>query len=198
MRSTRWIPLALCIVSLGSAALLWSCSPAMKGGGAMSAEQKVARGRYLVTVLGCSDCHTPGYLYGSPDTTRLLSGSELGWRGPWGVSFAPNLTPDSTTGIGTWTEDQIVTAIRTGRRPDNTQLLPPMPWPDFAFLTDDDAHAVAAFVMSIPPIKHENVKQVPPGQPYAGAVLAFPPPPAWDAPKGPPPGGAPADTSGPQ
>ncbi len=197
MRWTRWMSFGTCLVSIGTTAVLWSCSPAGKSTTAAgtAAADPVARGRYLVGVLGCNDCHTPGSLYGAPDTTRKLSGSELGWKGPWGVSYPQNITPDSTTGIGTWTQEQIVATIRGGKRPDGTPLLPPMPWPDFAGLTDDDANAVAAYLKSIPPVNHKNLADVPPTAPFHGAAMVFPPPPAWDAPKGPPPGGAAPDTT---
>jgi mono/diheme cytochrome c family protein len=161
----------------------------------MSAEQKLEHGRYLTTVMGCNDCHTPAALYGAPDTTRRLAGSELGWQGPWGVTFARNLTSDTETGLGSWTEGQIVTAIREGRRPDGTPLLPPMPWPSFAHLTDADANAIAFYIKSVPAVRHVNLKQVPPGQPFTGAALTFPPPPAWDTPKGPPPAEAMPDSA---
>lgn len=189
MRKTRLVLLALFATSLTVSAALWSCAPAAKqesaAPAAMTPEQKLARGKYLTAVMGCGDCHTPGTLYGAPDTTRLLAGSELGWKGPWGISFPRNLTPDAT-GIGSWTEEQIVTAIREGRRPDGTPLMPPMPWPSFAHLADEDAFAIAAYLKSIPAVSHVNLTLVPPGQTYAGGYLEFPPPPAWDAPKAPP------------
>lgn len=146
----------------------------------------VARGEYLATITGCGDCHTPGTFYGAPDMSRKLSGSELGWQGPWGVSYARNLTPDKETGIGSWTDEQIITAIRQGRRPDGTPVLPPMPWPDFAAMTDDDVKAIVAFLRSVPPVHHAVPAVVPPGKPATGAYLTFPPPPAWDAPRTPP------------
>ncbi len=184
LRSRVLILLLVAVCSVGSASL-WSCSPTGKqlsaAPAAMSVDQKVARGQYLSVVMGCNDCHTPGSFYGAPDTTRLLSGSELGWQGPWGVSFARNLTSDTETGLGSWTEGQIVTAIREGRRPDGTPLLPPMPWPSFARLTDDDAHSLAAYIKALPAIRHVNPTQVSPGQKYTGGALTFPPPPAWDA-----------------
>jgi mono/diheme cytochrome c family protein len=148
---------------------------------AMTPEQKVVRGRYLLVVLGCNDCHTPGGMYGTPDSTRALSGSELGWRGPWGVTYPRNITPDST-GIAGWTEDQIVTAIRQGRRPDGTPILPPMPWPTFARLTDEDAGALAAALKALPPIAHRSPAALPPSSKPGAHELIFPPPPAWDLP----------------
>src|ERR1043166_9915519 len=59
-----------------------------------AAAAKRAQGRYLVQIMGCGDCHTPGWFYGAPDPERALSGSEMGWRGPWGVRYAANITPD--------------------------------------------------------------------------------------------------------
>ena len=146
-----------------------------------AAADPVARGKYLTTVAGCNDCHTPGTFYGQPDTTRLLSGTELGWEGPWGVSYPRNLTPDEETGLGTWSEDDIITALRTGKKKDGSPILPPMPWPMYAQMTDEDLHAVAAYLKSIPPVKHKAPDIIPPTTKATGARLTFPPPPAWDA-----------------
>lgn len=157
-----------------------------------TAAEKIARGKEISYFAGCNDCHTPGGLYGAPDTTRMLSGSELGWEGPWGVSYPRNLTPDMETGIGSWSEQDIVTAIRTGHRPDNTVILPPMPWPMVAHMSDDDAFALAAFLKSIPPIVHKAPDRIPPGTPATGPRLTFPPPPEWDGRNLPAP---PADTT---
>jgi len=147
----------------------------------MTAEQRIARGKQISYTSACHDCHTPGGLYGAPDSMRTLSGSELGWEGPWGVSFPRNLTPDMETGIGSWSEDDIVTAIRTGVRPDHTPLMPPMPWPMYAHMSDEDAHALAAYLKSLPPVRHKAPDKIPPGTAVTVARLTFPPPPAWDA-----------------
>ena len=144
---------------------------------------RVARGEYLVTVMGCGDCHTPGTLYGSPDFKRRLSGSEIGWKGPWGVDYARNLTPDVETGLGSWSEKDIVTALRTGMTPAGHTLQPPMPWPNLTQLSDEDAFAVAAYLKSLPAIAHKVPDRLPPGQAVTGPVLEFPPPSAWDAPR---------------
>lgn len=159
---------------------------------AQAKPELVARGEYLATITGCGDCHTPGTFYGAPDMSRKLSGSELGWQGPWGVSYARNLTPDKETGIGSWTDEQIITAVRQGRRPDGTPVLPPMPWPDFAAMNDDDVKAIVAYLRSVPPVHHAVPAVIPPGKPATGAFLTFPPPPAWDAPRTPPAGAPPA------
>lgn len=146
-------------------------------------EARVERGRYLTLLGGCNDCHTPGTFYGAPDYERTLSGSELGWVGPWGVSFPRNLTPDAETGIGKWSERNIVDALRTGMRPDGSVLAPPMPWPMYATMTDDDAFAIAAYLKSLKPVQHRVPARIAPGVEYAGAAMRFPPPPAWDAPR---------------
>src|SRR5215831_9566852 len=97
--------------------------------GASAESRQVARGKYLVQLAGCTDCHTPGHLLGKPDMSRFLGGSDVGLEVPGqGVFVAPNLTPDNETGLGSWTKDQITTAIQTGVRPDGRVLAPIMPW----------------------------------------------------------------------
>ena len=188
MRSSRLAAAALVFVSVSSMLASLSCAPATQQPTADSAPDPVARGRYLTTIMSCGDCHTPGTLYGAPDTTRRLSGSELGWAGPWGVAHARNLTPDST-GLGSWTAEQIAHALRTGNTPDGRQLAPIMPWMNYAnVLTEEDALAIAAYLKSLPAVSHANLPLVPPDQKASGAVLTFPPPPAWDVP--PPPAGS--------
>jgi len=149
---------------------------------------KVARGKYLVSVMGCTDCHTPGHLYGGPNMAHFLAGSEMGWAGPWGVVYAANLTSDPETGLGKWSEAEIAKAVRTGNRPDGRQLAPIMPWMNFSHLTDSDAMALAAYVKTLPAVKHAVPAPVAPGQPVTGSVLTMPPPSAWDAPVAPPDG----------
>jgi mono/diheme cytochrome c family protein len=192
---------SLALLTLFLAAVLASCSSksstttaSSDSSAAASPQDKLARGTYLVTVAGCNDCHTPGTHYGAPDMSRMLSGSEVGWTGPWGTSYAANLTPDSSTGLGNYTEDDLVTAFRTGHKKDGAPILPPMPWPDFAYFTDEDAYAIAAFLKSVPPVVHAVPKNLPPGK-KAQAAIVIPPPSAWDAPKTPPPGAAPSDTT---
>jgi mono/diheme cytochrome c family protein len=151
--------------------------------GGPSAADPVKHGEYLVQTIGCGHCHTPGGIYGEPDPTRLLSGSEVGWKGRWGVSYPANLTPDSATGIGQWSEDQIVTTLRTLKRPDGTTLHLPMPWNHFVYLSESDARAIAAYLKSIPAVTHKVPDYVAPGGKAKGAVIEFPPPPPWDAPR---------------
>jgi len=186
MRWNRLAVIALSTLSsLAVALALTSAAPAAK-----SARAKlIERGEYLSIVGGCNDCHTPGTMYGDPDFSRRLGGSELGWRGPWGVSYPRNISPDMETGIGKWTEEQIVSTLRTGQRPDGSVMLPPMPWPNTARMSDGDLHALAAYLKSIPPVQHKMPDAVPPGTEATGSILVMPPPSAWDAPKSPPPSG---------
>jgi mono/diheme cytochrome c family protein len=127
------------------------CAPRL-----MAADEDVQRGKYLVGIAGCNDCHTPGYFFGKPDMARYLGGSEVGFEIPGlGVFHGPNLTPDKETGLGNWTTDQIVTALQTGQRPDGRGLAPIMPWRAYASFTKADALAIAAFLQSLPPIKNK-------------------------------------------
>jgi mono/diheme cytochrome c family protein len=119
-------------------------------------DAQIARGRYLVGIAGCSDCHTPGGMMGAADMKRYLGGSDVGFSIPGeGVYVGQNLTPDNETGIGRWTSDDIITAIRNGKRPDGSELSGVMPSASFARLTDEDAAAIAAFLKSIPPVNNK-------------------------------------------
>lgn len=125
-------------------------------GSAAAADSQVQRGKYLVTIASCNDCHTPKYFLGKPDMTRYLGGSDVGFAIPaLGVFVAPNLTPDKETGLGNWTKQQIVTAFTTGKLPDGRILAPIMPWRAFSKLTKSDAQAIAAYLQSLPPVKHQ-------------------------------------------
>jgi len=117
---------------------------------------QVERGRYLVIIAGCSDCHTPGALLGAPDMKRYLGGSDVGFSIPGqGVFVGENLTPDRQTGLGDWTSEQIIAAIRAGKTPAGRKLSPVMPYAAFSHLTDADAEAIAAFLKSLPPINNK-------------------------------------------
>ena len=163
--------------------------------GADGVGRQVERGRYLVTVGGCGDCHSPKVLGPEgpvEDATRLLSGHPEGmdlgslptlgdpwiaattgdltaWVGPWGVSFATNLTPDENTGIGSWSEETFVKALRTGRHMGAARpILPPMPWQNFAKMSDEDLGAVYAYLRGLPPIHNRVPEPLPP----AGGAVA--------------------------
>lgn len=123
---------------------------------ARSDDSQIARGKYLVSVIGCSDCHTPGTFLGKPDMSRFLAGSDVGFEIPgMGVFYGANLTPDKETGLGGWSAAQIATAITTGKRPDGRILAPAMPVEDFKNLTPADAQAIAAYLQTIPAIENK-------------------------------------------
>jgi mono/diheme cytochrome c family protein len=121
-----------------------------------AAHTQVQRGKYLVSIIPCTDCHTPGTFLGKPDMQRYLGGSDVGFEVPgMGIFYGPNLTPDDETGLGKWTKEQIATAITTGKRPDGRILAPPMPVQSFKHLTHADALAIAAYLKSLPPVKNK-------------------------------------------
>ena len=150
---------------------------------------RVERGRYLVASIGCADCHSPK-VFGpdgpEPDMTRFLAGHPeadvvapaprlpsgwvaattadlTAWSGPWGISFPINLTPDRNTGIGIWTEDMFVKALKTGRHMGvSREILPPMPWKFFRNLTEDDLGAIFSYLRTIPPVHNRVPEPVPP------------------------------------
>ncbi|MBC8002064.1 MAG: diheme cytochrome c-553 [Opitutaceae bacterium] len=139
---------------------------------------RVERGKYLVNYGGCHDCHTPlkfGPQGPQPDMSRMLSGHPedaklpppdlkpgpwfaatagmTAWAGPWGISYAANLTPDKNTGLGIWTEAMFVTALRTGKHMGvGREILPPMPWQNAGQLTDEDLKSVFAYLRTVPAI----------------------------------------------
>lgn len=158
--------------------------------------KQVQRGEYLVNTSGCHDCHTPWIMKDGgpgPDMSRALSGhpekmvmppppklegpwvwigagSNTAFAGPWGISYAKNLTPDPS-GLGTWTEKEFMTAIRTGRDRDTGRpIIPPMPWPVYRNFTDEDLKAIFAYLRTLPPV--ENTP--PPVQALAAPVAAAP------------------------
>jgi hypothetical protein len=154
---------------------------------------RVQRGEYLVTIGGCNDCHTPwkmGPKGPEPDLSRMLSGhpeqfvikeqaklASAEWAmasaptntahsGPWGVSFTANLTPDENTGLGIWTEEMFMKALRTGRHMGaSREILPPMPWFNYGKMSDDDLKAVYAYLRSIPAIHNRVPDPLPPSAP---------------------------------
>jgi len=147
---------------------------------AHAATAEIARGKYLVQLGGCNDCHTPGYLLGKADMARYLGGSDVGFQLPGlGVFIAPNLTPDGETGLGKWSKEQITTALTTGVLPDGRVLAPIMPWRSFANLTKSDAEAIAAFLKSLPPVRHKVPGPFGPTEAPTTFVMTVVAPAAW-------------------
>jgi len=125
-------------------------------GAAVAEDARVARGEYLVNLAGCGHCHTPGHMFGKPDMSRYLAGSDVGFAVPGvGTFVGRNLTPDKDTGIGNWSVEQIVTALRGGVRPDGRMLSPIMPWQNYSNMTHSDAIAIAVYLKTLPPIKQK-------------------------------------------
>jgi mono/diheme cytochrome c family protein len=159
-----------------------------------ASDAQLARGKYLVTIGGCSDCHTPGNFLGHPDMSRYLGGSDVGFAIPGlGVFVGRNLTPDKETGLGGWTRQQIITAFTTGKRPDGRQLAPIMPYEGLSHLTKADANAIAAFLQSLKPVSHKVAGPFGPNEKATVFVMdvlpaevfnSLPPPPAPPPPAG--------------
>ena len=150
----------------------------------MDSTEKVKRGEYLVSIIGCDDCHSPkrmgpngpelipelrlsGYPSSRPIQKADSNAVKKGWIlmggdltssvGPWGMSFAANLTSDMT-GIGNWTEENFIRSLREGKYKgleNSRTLLPPMPWFHFRNMTDDDLKSIFAFLKTTKPV--ENV-----------------------------------------
>lgn len=162
---------------------------------------QVERGAYLVMAGGCNDCHSPKAMTDKgpvPDTTRLLSGHHGGaqlpvipaglisptgwgvlsnndltaWAGPWGVSFAYNLTPDNATGLGSWDENTFIQTLRTGKfMAMSRDILPPMPWQNIGRMKEEDLKDIFAYLKSLAPINNPIPPPVAPeAQPAAGTA----------------------------
>ncbi len=137
-------------------ALLCAATLAAFAAGPAAAESPAERGKYLATIMDCNGCHTPGALTGKPDMARYLGGAMSGFGVPGaGVFYPSNLTPDQETGLGSWSEKDIVKALRTGERPDGRMLSPVMPYMSYAKMTDEDAWALAVYLKSLPPVSHK-------------------------------------------
>ena len=154
----------------------------------------IKRGEYLVTIGGCHDCHSPKKMMAMGpvvDESLNYSGFQAGLKlpevnmkligpgkwdgfmahgltafvGHWGATFAANLTPDNSTGIGKWTEKTFIDALRNGKHAGaGRPILPPMPWQNVAKATDDDLKAMLAYFKSLPPIKNKVPAPIPPDQ----------------------------------
>ena len=157
----------------------------------MSKEDYILRGEYLVTTIGCNDCHSPkrmgprgpeiipelmlsGYQASRPMQPVNMEALKGGWGmfnddlttfvGPWGQSFAANLTSDQT-GIGNWTEEQFKKALTQGKFKGidgGRTLLPPMPWQNWTNIKDEDLHAIFLYLKSTPPVSNVVPAPVPP------------------------------------
>jgi len=180
-QSSIVLTLLLAVLAVIGTAPAFSQSTTTKLGMSM-----VDRGRYIVTIASCNDCHSPKVFTPQgpiPDTTQLLSGHPAkaalpslpngivgmtpntwgaitsndftAWSGPWGTSFTANLTSDKETGLGSWTEEMFIKALRTGKHMGTGRdILPPMPWQTIGQMTDRDLKAVFAYLKSLKPISN--------------------------------------------
>jgi mono/diheme cytochrome c family protein len=125
----------------------------------------VKYGEYLAgPVAHCVECHTPFLPEGRPDSTRLGAGG-LPFRGPWGVSYAANLTPDPDTGLGNWKDGEIIASLYGARR-GGGRVLPPMPTHHYAQgLAEGDIRAILAYLRALPPIRNKVPAPEPPKKP---------------------------------
>lgn len=186
-------------IVLGLTIALFSCGvnsqpkPADEEKASPDSAALVKRGDYLVSVIGCDDCHSPkqmgpkgpelipglrlsGYPSSSPVNKPNAAEIKKGWvmlspdltsaSGPWGTSFAANITGDET-GIGNWSEQQFFTAIRKGKykgQENGRNLLPPMPVVSFSQLTDEDLRAIYYYLKSVPAVENIPPAPIPPAQ----------------------------------
>ena len=135
---------------LGLVAAFAAPEPAAAQPAALSKEL-IARGKYVFGVAAGCGCHTEP----KKVATELNAGGRK-YDGPFGTVYATNITPDPETGIGKWTDDQIITAIRAGRRPNGERLIPVHPYPTFNGMAEEDLRAVVAYLRSVPPVRRAN------------------------------------------
>jgi mono/diheme cytochrome c family protein len=125
------------------------------------AETALERGAYLVQgIAACGECHTPRDAEGRHIAAMEMAGGYQFDLMPLGKPVAANLTPDKETGIGAWTDAQIIAAIREGKRPDGTTIGPPMPIPFYRQISDGDVQAIVAYLRALPPVRNPVAKSV--------------------------------------
>ena len=191
MRPTNivWTTALAAAAILLTAVLSTASLGAATGGGAPDKAAQIARGEYLVEIMGCHDCHTPmklgpngpeqdrsRALSGHPENSPVPPNAELpqgylamigatftSFKGPWGTSYTRNLTPDKETGLGDWTVDEFIATMKTGReRGKGRPVLPPMPVQNLRALSDTDIRALFAYLQSLPPVKNRTPQPVEP------------------------------------
>lgn len=185
MRKVNFVVAAAAVIVIGGAlyACNSAATKEEKNEPILTQAQMIERGNYLVASIGCDDCHSPkrmgpqgpeiipelrlsGYPADRPLQKPDSNVVKQGWMlfaadltsavGPWGVSFAANITSDAT-GIGNWTEHNFITAIRTGKMKgmeNNRSMLPPMPWFNFKNLSDEDLKSIFAYLKTTAPVEN--------------------------------------------
>lgn len=182
---------AFTLAALAGVSLLLASSDSLAQS-AKPSKARIDRGEYIVRTGGCGDCHSPkvmgpqgpvehptlalsGYqagmkvpevppgVLGEGKWGALATPDLTGWAGPWGNSFAANLTPDPGTGIGAWTEEMFLKTLRNGKHLGTGRpLLPPMPWQVIGQMTDQDLKDVYAYLMSRKPVQNKVPDPIPP------------------------------------
>lgn len=180
---------SLSLAARGAAACTLALSAAAAGAAPVSDAALLARGAHLVDTIGCADCHTPSVMgpngpqkdlalgfAGHPQALDVSpppapaggwiwggSASMTAFHGPWGVSYASNLTPDAETGLGHWSLEQFIATMRSGRHLGSGRpLLPPMPWQGIGKLDDGDLAAMFAYLQSLPAVANRVPGPLPP------------------------------------
>jgi mono/diheme cytochrome c family protein len=159
----RWIlSAAVCAATMGAGIAF--------AGGAGTQDQLLKRGRYLAIIAGCNDCHTAGFILseGKMPEKEWLKGDRLGWNGPWGTTYAPNLR----LFMATMTEKQWISYAKT------VKLRPPMPWYGLNIMTDQDLRAIYTLARHLGPAGEPAPAYLPPGKTPKGPYATFPQPPA--------------------
>jgi mono/diheme cytochrome c family protein len=159
----------LVAIAAASVSAAYSAEPSAPGAAKASAKANgalIERGRYLVQIAGCNDCHTPGYAQsgGKVEEKLWLTGEALGWRGPWGTTYAANLR----LSLQPMSEQAWIHYARTAR------MRPPMPWFALRDMSEDDLRALYRYIKSLPVTGDRAPAYVMPGQAPKGAYVQFP------------------------
>jgi mono/diheme cytochrome c family protein len=157
------------LVAFASCGMHAAYAQAAKAAGKNTQSQLIERGRYLVKIGGCNDCHTPGYPEsgGKVPEKQWLVGHQVGWQGPWGTTYPSNLR----LSMQSRTEDEWV------KMAHGFETRPPMPWFAVRDMTTQDLRALYRFVRYLGPAGEPAPAYVPPGQEAKGPVIRFPAPP---------------------
>lgn len=147
---------------------------------AAESDAAIEQGRYLVELLACGTCHTDGALAGEPNFERRLAGSGVGiaYSNPLGderpgIVYPANITPDDATGIGRWSRQQLIDAIRMGEGGHGARRLQVMPWQAYSKISEQDANAIAAYLENVAPVVHSVPASVEPGQKASSPYVYF-------------------------
>lgn len=145
-----------------------AAGPAVAQQAGTKLSEEAARGRYLVQIAGCNDCHTRGYAMsnGKVDESLWLTGDDLGWRGPWGTTYASNLR----LAVKDMTAGQFVKFARS-------EFRPPMPWFNLRDMRDKDVKAIYAYLKHLGPAGKPAPAYLPPDKKPEGPYVQFPAPP---------------------